>query len=110
MRLKLAVAVANAKGAAVDLSEFQGSKEDSELVAKLRATVADLEKQLREALLGKEAAEKRVKELEEKAKEAEERMQQMEKCLEELRKEVKEYRNSGNQRPSTSQDFPSALR
>ena len=105
VRLKLAVALANAKGAAVDLSEFQKGDE-TELVTKLRAQVADLEAQLRDARLGREAAEARIKELEAKAKEAEERMAQMERCLEELRKEVKEYRNSiANQRQSTSQDY-----
>lgn len=103
VRIKLAIAIANAKGSAVDFSEFEKNDEESELVAKLRKQIAELEAALRDARLEKEAAEARIRELELAAKEAEEKLAAMEKSLEQLRREVKEFRRqSDNQGPSAS--------
>ena len=111
VRIKLAIAIANAKGSAVDLSQFRKSDEESALVANLRKQIAELEAALRDARAGQEAAEARIRELEAAAKEAEERMAEMEKSLEQLRKEVKEYRNSmANQKPSASQEELESLK
>ncbi|CAJ1352249.1 unnamed protein product, partial [Effrenium voratum] len=93
VRIKLAIAVANAKGSAVDLTEFQRS-DDTELVNSLRKQIADLEAALREARAKQEAAEARCRDLEKAAEEAAQRIAAMEKSLDDLRKEVKEYRNS----------------
>lgn len=103
VRIKLAIAIANAKGSAVDFSEFEKNDEESELVAKLRKQIAELEAALRDARLEKEAAEARIRELELAAKEAEEKLAAMEKSLEQLRREVKEFRRqSDNAGPSAS--------
>ncbi|CAE7522076.1 unnamed protein product [Symbiodinium sp. CCMP2592] len=95
VRIKLAIAIANAKGSAVDLSEFQKNEEESELVIGLRKKISELEEALRQARALQEAAEARCRELEAAAAEAAQRMAAMEKSLEQLRKEVKDaYRNS----------------
>ncbi|CAE7940366.1 unnamed protein product [Symbiodinium sp. KB8] len=95
VRIKLAIAIANAKGSAVDLSEFQKNEEESELVIGLRKKISELEEALRMARQAQEAAEARCRELEAAAAEAAQRMAAMEKSLEQLRKEVKDaYRNS----------------
>ena len=105
VRLKVAIAIANAKGSAVDLSEFEKNDQESELVTKLRQQIAELEAALKNARLEKEAADARIRELEAAAREAEERLAQMEKSLEQLRREVKEFRRQSElQGNSVSQE------
>eukprot|EP00931_Biecheleriopsis_adriatica_P074196 TRINITY_DN48312_c0_g1_i1.p1 TRINITY_DN48312_c0_g1~~TRINITY_DN48312_c0_g1_i1.p1 ORF type:complete len:863 (-),score=215.50 TRINITY_DN48312_c0_g1_i1:158-2746(-) len=88
--VKLAIAIANAKGAAVDLSEFnKGDDAESELVASLRKQIAELEAALRAARAAQAAAEARCRQLEQEAEEAANRLRALEQAMDKMRGEVK---------------------
>lgn len=84
---KLMIAIATAKGSAVDFSAMEKDEGDAELVAALRRQIAELEAALRAARAAQAAAEARCRELEEEMAEARRRLKEMENDMNNLRKE-----------------------
>lgn len=100
VRMKLAIAIANAKGSAVDLSDFQTQNSvGSEELAALRNRLKELEAALQSSRAAQAAAESKAREAELAAEQAKKRAADLEKSVESYRQQAKEAGNQKNAAP-----------
>eukprot|EP00933_Yihiella_yeosuensis_P037991 TRINITY_DN31982_c0_g1_i1.p1 TRINITY_DN31982_c0_g1~~TRINITY_DN31982_c0_g1_i1.p1 ORF type:complete len:917 (+),score=226.88 TRINITY_DN31982_c0_g1_i1:139-2889(+) len=90
VNMKLAIAMANAKGGAVDFSGFADDEGESEEVKQLKLRIAELEAALKAARAAQAAAELAAREAQEAAANAMKRLGEMEKAMDQLRQQVRD--------------------